>query len=320
MITPRTDTPETFRSIAALLGPESGTPVPALAPWIAGRRADIEGLLAARGAVLFRGFAVDEVADFAAACRAFSGELVEYIGGGSPRTRIADAVYTSTEYAAAEHILVHSEASYLRRMPALIWFYSHTPPADRGATPLADLGRILARLDPALVERFERRGLRYVGNLHGGSGFGKSWQATYLCDDRAEVERRIAERGIEYEWQPDGTLRTFMPAPGLRTHPRSGAPIWGNQATNWHWATLAPPVVASLRRLYGEARNFPKAVFYGDGGEIAPEDIRAIAAVLKAEESAFAWARGDVLLVDNHRVAHGRQPFSGPRKIFVAMA
>lgn len=320
MTTAIDDVPDA-QAIAAEIGPGAGAPATvALAPWIAAHRPRIEDRLAAQGAVLFRGFAVDEVADFAAACRAFSGELVEYVGGGSPRTRIADAVYTSTEYAAAEHILVHSEASYLRKMPSLIWFYCHTPPAERGATPLADLGRILARLDPAIVERFDRRGLRYVGNLHGGSGFGKSWQATYLSDDRAEVERRIAERGIEHEWRPDGTLRTFMPAPGLRAHPRSGAPIWGNQAANWHWATLAPHIVTSLRRLYGDSGNFPKAVFHGDGGEIEPDDIRAIAAVLKAEERAFAWARGDVLLVDNHRIAHGRQPFSGPRKIFVAMA
>jgi hypothetical protein len=29
---------------------------------------------------------------------------------------------------------------------------------------------------------------------------------------------------------------------------------------------------------------------------------------------------GDILMVDNMLVAHGREPFSGPRKILVAMA
>jgi alpha-ketoglutarate-dependent taurine dioxygenase len=34
----------------------------------------------------------------------------------------------------------------------------------------------------------------------------------------------------------------------------------------------------------------------------------------------FAWQKGDLLMVDNMLVAHGRAPFTGPRRILVAMA
>ena len=33
----------------------------------------------------------------------------------------------------------------------------------------------------------------------------------------------------------------------------------------------------------------------------------------------FPWQRGDIILLDNMLVAHGRDPFRGPRKIAVAM-
>jgi hypothetical protein len=33
----------------------------------------------------------------------------------------------------------------------------------------------------------------------------------------------------------------------------------------------------------------------------------------------FDWQRGDVLLIDNKLVSHGRQPYSPPRKIFAAL-
>jgi alpha-ketoglutarate-dependent taurine dioxygenase len=34
----------------------------------------------------------------------------------------------------------------------------------------------------------------------------------------------------------------------------------------------------------------------------------------------FEWRAGDVLLLDNMLVAHGRRPYSGPRKILTALA
>jgi alpha-ketoglutarate-dependent taurine dioxygenase len=39
-----------------------------------------------------------------------------------------------------------------------------------------------------------------------------------------------------------------------------------------------------------------------------------------SETVKFDWQRGDLLLVDNMLVAHGREPFTGNRKVLVAMA
>jgi alpha-ketoglutarate-dependent taurine dioxygenase len=41
---------------------------------------------------------------------------------------------------------------------------------------------------------------------------------------------------------------------------------------------------------------------------------------LAAEERTFTWRLGDILLVDNEVIAHGRRPFTGERAIDVAMA
>jgi alpha-ketoglutarate-dependent taurine dioxygenase len=45
--------------------------------------------------------------------------------------------------------------------------------------------------------------------------------------------------------------------------------------------------------------------------------LRAVHASLSRESD---WQVGDVLLIDNVAVAHGRRPFTGDRRILVAMS
>jgi alpha-ketoglutarate-dependent taurine dioxygenase len=41
--------------------------------------------------------------------------------------------------------------------------------------------------------------------------------------------------------------------------------------------------------------------------------------VYKSLEVSFPWKERDILLLDNLLTAHGRNPFSGERRMFVAM-
>lgn len=52
---------------------------------------------------------------------------------------------------------------------------------------------------------------------------------------------------------------------------------------------------------------------------IAVEDLQAVRQAYHARELLFQWRRNDVLLLDNILAAHGRKPFTGERRILVAM-
>ena len=272
------------------------------------------------GALLFRGFGVADPTSFESVTRAFVPKAFSYVGGGSPRSRISGEVFTSTEYAADAVLPMHNEASYFKTLPDFVWFCCKIAPEVAGETPLGDMRRVLKRLDPALVDRFDAHGLMYVNNLHSGDGFGKSWQQTYQSDDRREVEGRIGEKGFEFAWTSPTNLQVRMRAPSLRVHPVTGDIYWGNQVANWHPSLLPPTTFKALTRLYGAHVNFPKTVLFDDGTEIPDEDVRQISAALTAEETVFGWEAGDVLLVDNQAIAHGRRPFKGARQIMVALA
>jgi alpha-ketoglutarate-dependent taurine dioxygenase len=287
---------------------------------VAWAKAGREWLRAARlrhGALLFRGFGFREPAEFQEFVAVFA-DLQTYQGGASRRSKVEGLVYTSTDAAAHYEIAQHHESAYTPAMPAIIGFFCTTPPAAGGETPLADARRVTAGLPAELRERFQAKGLRYVNNLPERFGFGKSWQAQFESEDRAEVETRLRDGGYEWTWKPDGGLRTELRCEALLPHPETGELLWVNQADHWHPSGLHGDTRAKLAKVMGEA-DFPMSVTHGDGSPVAEDDLAVVRSVVRSETVQFPWERGDVLICDNFLVSHGRRSFTGDRRVYVAL-
>jgi hypothetical protein len=69
----------------------------------------------------------------------------------------------------------------------------------------------------------------------------------------------------------------------------------------------------------GREDRLPQNVCFGDDSPISEEMLEAVRAAVKAEMRTFPWRRGDLLMLDNMLVCHGRMPFKGPREILVSM-
>lgn len=287
-----------------------------LAGWAAVEAARVDGWLAEHGAVLFRGFGVG-LADVAGVAQALAGDALPYLERSTPRTELAPGVYTSTDYPADQPIPLHNENAYQRQFPARLVFCCLTPPGTGGATPLADCRRVLARIPPATTAAFAARAVRYVRNYP--RGLGLSWQEVFQTDSRTQVEDYCRANGITATWRADGSLRTEQTRPALAVHPVTGEAVWFNHAAFFHVSRLAPQVRAGLLEQHGEA-GLPTNTYYGDGGTIEPAALDGLRAAYAAETVSQPWQRGDVLLVDNLLVAHGREPFTGPRQVVVSMA
>ncbi|MQY02120.1 TauD/TfdA family dioxygenase [Actinomadura macrotermitis] len=287
-----------------------------LADWLRNHRRQVERLLHDRGAVRFQRFGVTDAAGFEQVSRSLGGDgLLDYVYGSTPRHREKGGVYTSTEYPADQTIPQHNEMAYARRWPMKLWFFCRLPAASGGATPLADSRRVLRRIDPALRRRFTERGVRYVRNY--GGGLDLSWQQAFETGDRAEAERACRDLGLEFAWSGD-RLRTWQVCPAVVRHPVTGEAAWFNQAHLFHPSSLPAEVRDSLLAASGE-EDLPRNAQYGDGTRIEDSALEEIRRAFEAETVAEPWSAGEVLLIDNVLMSHGRQPYQGPRKVLVAM-
>jgi len=304
-----------------IVQPESaeGTSTPSLIDWIEHHSEWLDKKLLIHGGVLLRGFAVYESAEFQQVAQSLIPELKPYVEGQSPRTKVIDRVYTSTEYPAQYSITLHNELSYAKQPPRRIVFYCQTPSPVGGETPISDFRKVCEKMPPDLRLKFETRGVKYVKNMHSSTnGLGKSWMDHFETSDRGQVESYLNENEIDFEWTPEGTLRTISIRPGILQHPVTGERHWFNQANLWHVSNFEQRRRNQLLRLCGE-ENLPTHAYYGDGTSITDEELDEVRKVMWDNAIAFRWERGDVLLLDNYLVAHGRNPYEGPRKILVAM-
>jgi hypothetical protein len=98
----------------------------------------------------------------------------------------------------------------------------------------------------------------------------------------------------------------------------TGELVWFNHVAFWHVSSLEPQLREAMFALFGE-ENLAYNTYYGDGTPIEDSIIAEIREAYRQETILFPWQHGDILMLDNMLVAHGRSPFVGPRKILVAM-
>jgi alpha-ketoglutarate-dependent taurine dioxygenase len=269
------------------------------------------------GGLLFRGFAVAGPGEFKTFAASFGHPLLSYEFGSTPRTRVEEGVYTSTEYPPHQSIPLHNEQAYTREWPMKIWFYSALVAERGGETPIADSREIYRRIDPAIRRRFEAHGLMYVRNF--GNGLDVPWTQVFNTEDPAVVERYCRAHDIDCEWKEDGELRTRQICQATARHPVTDDWVWFNQAHLFHVSNLEPDVREALLDVV-EPEDLPRNVYYGDGSPIEDGILNEIRGVLNELTISFPWQTGDIMMLDNMLAAHARSPFSGPRKVVVAMA
>lgn len=296
------------------------------------RRGWIQERLGRHGALLFRGFLRGETAELEDFTSAAGLRRMPYVRGNAARRALGQRVYTSTEVSPSLPIPLHCEMSYARRYPLQLAFLCAVAPVSGGETPLADMAAVREAVPVEVRRRFEERGVTYLQWVSGRRllPWRNTWRQMFETHDRAVVERVCEDQEIEARWRGERLeLRSTRPATLVNA---AGRRVWFNHAHIYHasfaWElrragrrALAAAVGAAERALRGRLERlvYRRAVRYGDGSPIPPADVIAVRAALWDQARSFRWRAGDVLLLDNLRLAHARMPYRGPRRIVAAL-
>jgi alpha-ketoglutarate-dependent taurine dioxygenase len=285
--------------------------------WAAEHRDALRAVVAEHGSVLVRGLGLRDPAQTGAVFRGLADGVMTDREAFASRRAYSDGLYSSSKWPANQPMCMHHELSYRLEFPGLMLFACLTAPAQGGATAVADAPTVLRALPAEVVARFEREGWVLTRNYN--DDIGASVADAFGTDDRRAVESYCQVNAIEFEWQPDGGLRTRQSRSAVLRHPHTGQRCWFNQVAFLNERTLDPEVREYLVDVYGPD-GLPFNTRFGNGDPIGADVVQLINEVYDANTVREPWQAGDSMLVDNVRTAHSREPFSGRREVLVAMA
>ena len=286
--------------------------------WVKEHKALLESYLINQGGILFRNFNIYSVSEFNRVVQSLYPDLLDYVYRSTPRTKLGGKIYTATEYPADRIIPMHNENAYSRSWPKKIFFYSVIVASEGGETPIADSRNVYKRIDQQIRKKFEEYGVMYTRNY--SKGIDLSWQEVFQTEEKEEVERYCKEHYIEFEWKKGAPeLTTRQTCQATLVHPITGDSVWFNQAHLFHISSLDEESRLSLIKEVGED-NIPRNASYGNGEPFKTEVLDHIRDVYDQEKMKFQWYKGDIMFLDNVLMAHGREAYSGERKVAVAMA
>lgn len=298
------------------------------------------------GAILLRGFAVEQDAEFEDAMSAipafspmngyFMSEPGRAVLEGTRHVFPTNSLY-KTGGGFTPIGSFHCENFYSLDVPRLQTFYCRKPSWLGGETGLLDMVRAFEALSPETQRKFEERGVE--ATLFPVTAVAERYRITpdavlAFCEQEGlPVREEGGEKFIE------------VTKPCVYVHPRTGRKsLIVHLATNdlpgrdldrllrarleerygaHHWALHRYLWKRPDLRFFLETRRWPRKFPQTPQPErpyrLSKEELPAYADALAQSVSVFHWQAGDILIIDNARTAHSGMPGMGPREIRVIM-
>lgn len=298
--------------------------------WVKARRGELLTSLREEGALLFRGFPIETAEDFDAWVGAFDLGAFSYRDSLSNAVRVdvTDRVFTANEAPPEAMIRLHHELAQTPAHPRDVFFFCETPAARGGATALCRSDRVfeaIAGRFPEFVHSAETHGLKYRTVMppedDHGSALGRSWRGTLSVESRAEAEAKLAKLGYTWKWQDDHCLDATTPRLPAVLKLGAAAARTGNGKAEEIGVRRSFFNQLVATRSWRDARNDPEqAVRLGNGAPISLDLRDAVAEETERLDLDLVWQKGDVAILDNHLVMHGRRSFEGYRRVLVAFS
>lgn len=236
------------------------------------------------GVILFRGFNTDFEL-FTKFSNKFSDNFMDYTGGIFKRRVINGNPTVLTVNDFNHEIKLHGEMYYQKNIPLMLWFFCAHPASDDGETIICDGKQFYNELSDSLKELFSRKKLKFVGH-----NTKEAWTKRYKTNNLNSLKRIFESNDVGLHINEDESIDTHYICPVV--HPSKS----GNN-------------LVFINSLLPAICMYPNSVTFDDDSEIDDEVMAQLNNIAEKLAVKIEWQKGDILMIDNTRVMHGRRAF-----------
>lgn len=276
----------------------------------------VSDLINTHGFVLFRGYDIKSDSDFHRFIESFGLDNFKYADSFSNAVRHnrTERVFTANEAPPSVEIFLHHEMAQTLTFPGALFFFCEEAAQSGGATPVCRSDLTLKTLEtnnPGFVAKLREVGVKYRNSMPSEanleSGQGRSWKDTLTVGSVQEAEGKLSALGYRFNWLDDGGLSVQTPALSAVDHFGRGKDVFFNQ------------IVAAAAGWTVAADDKEPRLCYGDDSPIQQDDLADAIDAAYRNTVDLNWQTGDVALLDNLKVMHGRRPFEGRRSVLASL-
>lgn len=276
----------------------------------------VSDLINGHGFVVFRGYGIKSDSDFHCFIESFGLDNFKYADSFSNAVRHnrTERVFTANEAPPNVEIFLHHEMAQTLTFPGALFFFCEKAAESGGATPVCRSDLTLKTLEannPDFVAKLRKEGVKYRNSMPSeanlASGQGRSWKDTLTVGSEQEAEEKLSALGYRFNWLDDGGLSVQTPALAAVDHFGRGKDVFFNQ------------IVAAAAGWTMAADDKEPRLCFGDNSPMKRKDLADAITAAYQHTVDLNWQTGDVALLDNLKVMHGRRPFKGSRSVLASL-
>ena len=258
-------------------------------------REKIISLFKEYGILLFRGFTAD-TGIFREFSNLFSNNFLDYACGAFNRRVINDDKTILSVNDFQTEIKLHGEMYYQKNIPLMLWFFCANPAAKNGETTVCDGRQFFAELSNSTKELFSQKQLKFTAKMNQ-----EEWQRKYKTDDVNELKEICQKNDTHLTIYEDQSIPIQYICPVVIPSRCGKYQIFIN--------SLLP----------GMQLN-PDLWKFDDNSKIPDELMKELNGIAERITTNIDWKKGDILMIDNTRVMHGRRAFTDEtREIYIRL-
>ncbi|MBD2506847.1 TauD/TfdA family dioxygenase [Nostoc muscorum FACHB-395] len=241
------------------------------------------------GILLFRGFDVD-VEIFKEFTNLLSTNFINYAGGAFSRKVInGDETLLSVNDFKSE-IKLHGEMYYQKNIPLILWFFCANPPLEDGETTVCDGREFFNEISSSTKELFSKKKLKFTVRISQ-----EDWQKKYQTDDLNQLEEMCSKNNTHLTVNEDQSILLEYISPAIIPSRCGKYQVFIN--------SLLPTKQLN-----------PKILNFEDDSEIPEEVVSELNEIAEKFTTEISWQKGDILMIDNTRILHGRRSFADDQR------